>query len=318
MTSRREESLWPGIRGGRWDVVGLGEISLDSVGVFSGPARIPGKRDLESLERQPGGTIATAVLGCQRLGLSSALLGAVGADAEADAALQPLAEAGVDLSGVVTVESADTRTAFITVEPDSGDRMVHARRSPALNLDPGRLDPGTIGEARTLLVDVSDPEAATWAAGLARAEQVPVVLDADTAWADCESLLSRVDFPIVSESLACHLGGTPNLLDGLGRLVEQGARLAVATRGEAGCVAVSTSGVLTVPAYPCRALDTTGAGDAFRAGFLWGLLAGRGSREVLQSGCAAGALNCRRLGAQDGLPTRPEVEALLAQPTGSS
>ncbi len=314
MTSRSEEALWPGSRGGRWDVVGLGEISLDSVGVFSGAARIPGKRDLASLERQPGGTIATAVLGCQRLGLSSALLGAVGADAEADAALRPLAEAGVDLSGVVTVESAATRTAFITVEPDSGDRMVHARRSPALNLDPGRLHPGTIREARTLLIDVSDPEAATWAADLARAEQVPVVLDADTAWADSESLLSRVDFPIVSESLARHLGGTPNVLDGLGRLVKEGARLAVATRGEAGCVAFSPSGALTIPAFPCRALDTTGAGDAFRAGFVWGLLAGRGIREVLQAGCAAGALNCRRLGAQDGLPTRPELEALLASP----
>lgn len=314
MTSRREEALWPGNRGGRWDVVGLGEISLDSVGVFSGAARIPGKRDLASLERQPGGTIATAVLGCQRLGLSSALLGAVGADAEADAALRPLAEAGVDLSGVVTVESAATRTAFITVEPDSGDRMVHARRSPALNLDPGRLDPGTIREARTLLIDGSDPEAATWAADLARAEQVPVVLDADTAWADCERLLSRVDFPIVSESLARHLGGSPNVLDGLERLVKEGARLAVATRGEAGCVAFSTSGSLTISAYPCRALDTTGAGDAFRAGFVWGLLAGRGIREVLQAGSAAGALNCRRLGAQDGLPTRPELEALLASP----
>lgn len=192
--------------------------------------------------------------------------------------------------------------------------MVHARRSPALNLDPGRLHPGTIREARTLLIDVSDPEAATWAADLARAEQVPVVLDADTAWADSESLLSRVDFPIVSESLARHLGGTPNVLDGLGRLVKEGARLAVATRGEAGCVAFSPSGALTIPAFPCRALDTTGAGDAFRAGFVWGLLAGRGIREVLQAGCAAGALNCRRLGAQDGLPTRPELEALLASP----
>ena len=314
MTSRREQSLWKGSRRGRWDVVGLGEISLDTVGVFSGPARIPGKRELASLDRQPGGTIATAVLGCQRLGLASALLGAVGGDAEADEALRPLVDAGVDLSGVTAVKSAPTRTAFITVEPDSGERMVHARRSSALDQDPGALDPATIRQTRALLVDASDPEAAAWAADLARAEQIPVVLDADAPWANCERLLFTADFPIVSEGLACHLGGTPDMLDGLGRLVHEGATLAVATRGEEGCVAVSAADTLTMPAYPCRAVDTTGAGDAFRSGFLWGVLEGRGARGVLQAANAAGALNCRELGAQGALPTRPELEALLAKP----
>jgi len=312
MTSGRREALWPGNRRGRWDVVGLGEISLDTVGVFSGPARVPGKRDLASLSRQPGGTIATAVLGCQRLGMTSAFVGAVGADAEAEAALRPLAEVGVELSGVVAVESAPTRTAFISVEPGSGERVVYARRSRELDLDPGALDPATIRDARALLIDVSDPDAAIWAARLARAEQVPVVLDADSPGADCERVLSAVDFPIVSESVARHLAGSPNVLDGLRRLIDDGARLAVATRGEAGCVAVGSSGVLTMPAYPCRAVDTTGAGDAFRAGFLWSLLNGGGLHEVLQSASAAGALNCRGVGAQEALPTRPELEALLA------
>jgi len=88
----------------------------------------------------------------------------------------------------------------------------------------------------------------------------------------------------------------------------------VTTKGEQGCEIVSTESVVRVPVVPTEnAIDPTGAGDAFRAGFIWGVLAGKSAIEVLELANAAGALNCLALGAQTGLPTGRDVEALLLE-----
>lgn len=313
MDEKFPQALWPRSPQARHDVLGLGEISLDHVGVFAGSGPLSGKHELLSLRRHAGGTIATALLGCQRLGLRTSLIGSVGTDPEAKEALGPLEGAGVDLSGVVWVAPGKTRTAFIGVEQQSGSRTVYAHRPPELDLPVSRLDAARVRDSRLLLVDASDPDAGLWAAQIARAEQIPVVLDADSPWPDATSLLDRVDFPVVTEDLACHLSGSANPIDGLRRLVKRGARLAVATCGEAGCVAVEADGVRKLPAFESPVIDSTGAGDAFRAGFIWSLLAGAETHEVLRCASALGALNCGAAGAQEALASKPQLEAFLAR-----
>jgi sugar/nucleoside kinase (ribokinase family) len=69
--------------------------------------------------------------------------------------------------------------------------------------------------------------------------------------------------------------------------------------------------VIRAPAYRVAARDTTGAGDAFHAGFIWGLLEGLEAEGVLRAAAAAAALNCRALGAQGGLPDRGGLVAFL-------
>jgi sugar/nucleoside kinase (ribokinase family) len=86
------------------------------------------------------------------------------------------------------------------------------------------------------------------------------------------------------------------------------------SRGPLGALAIRADGVIEVPAFVVEAIDTTGAGDAFAAGCIWGLLDGCGDRETLTRGNALGALTCRALGARAGLPTRAQALSFLERP----
>ena len=163
------------------DVVGLGQISLDRVAALPRWPRAGEKLALAApAVARPGGQIATAVLAAVRLGLSGRLLGAVGADADAEIALAPLCAAGVDVSRVERVAGAATRSALVLVDGE-GERSVLGYRDPRLALRTADLSRDAIREARALLVDAEDPDAARWAIDAARDAGVASVLDVERA-----------------------------------------------------------------------------------------------------------------------------------------
>jgi sugar/nucleoside kinase (ribokinase family) len=294
-------------------VVGVGQSSLDRVCVLAGALPVGGKMALLASHDLPGGQIATAMLACARLGLRAAFVGSVGDDPGAETVLAPLAHAGVDLRGVKRVAFARTRTATILVDAGSGERTVLGYRDARLALAPADVEAGPIEQARCLHLDAVDLEASCLAAEIARRAGVPVVLDADAAAPGLEKLLALVDFPIVSRGLAEALGGRGGLRAALRELCALGARLAVVTLGEVGAVARAGEQVIESPSFRVEARDTTGAGDVFHAAFVFGLLEGFGSEEILRIANAAAAMSCRALGAQGGLPTRSELEAFLLE-----
>jgi sugar/nucleoside kinase (ribokinase family) len=254
--------------------------------------------------------VATAVLALAHLGLRVAYAGAVGDDAPAEAALAPLRRAGVDCTAVRRVAGGRTRSALIQVARSSGERAVFPERDPRVALSPGQPDRSRIASARVLHLDAEDLDAALWAVRVANEAGVAVVLDADRPQPGLEALFERVDFPIVSRALAESLS-EGSAREGLRVLAARARRLAVVTLGPDGALAQARdgAGVLESPGFRVEARDTTGAGDAFHAGFIWALLEGRGVETVLRTANAAGAMNCRALGAQGGLASR---EALLA------
>jgi len=296
-----------------FDVVGLGENSLDEICTLEGSLAGRDKQRLLDWRERAGGQVAGTVLGCARLGLRAAYVGSVGDDPVADRVLAPLIAAGVDVSGVRCVPGAATRRAVILVRASDGDRSVLAHRDAHLDLDPAGLDPGEIERARLLHIDTSDVRASLWAAGVARRAGVPVVLDADASWAEPERLLAWVDFPVVTAGLAEEWGRDGCLRSGLERMLGWGARLAVVTRGAQGAEAACSEKHFSLPAFDVNVVDTTGSGDAFRAGFIWGLLNGECGERAVRIANAVAALSCRARGAQEGLPNRSEVEALLGQ-----
>jgi len=296
----------------RLDVVGLGEISLDHVCVLASLEVTEDKTPILDYAARPGGQVATTVLGCTRLGLQTSYWGCVGDDFGAERVLAPLEEAGVDLTGLRRIEGARTRLAVVLVERDSGDRRVLGFRDPALCWRERPGDVGRLRGARALHIDATDPEAALWAAQLARRAGMPVILDADRVDEGTRSLLPWVDFPVVSRPFAEEWGQTGKVRDGLERLAREGARFAVATLGEQGAEACHDGRHWASPAWRVDAVDTTGAGDAFRAGFLWALLAGHPPEECVRRANAVGALACTGTGAQGGLPAAEDAERLLA------
>ena len=310
--------LWrPGRRSVELDVVGLGENSLDHICLLD---ELPGageKLELTDCDWQPGGQVASALLGCARLGLRAGYLGAVGADAAGESVLAPLGRAGVDLSGVRVLPAVGTRTAVVLIRRLDGERSVLAHRDPRLRLLPAQLEAKEVERARVLLIDASDPDASEWAARAARAAGIPVVLDADQLWPGAERLLRLTDFPVVARELAEELGETGSPADGLRALVRCGARLAVATCGRDGALARAGERSFSSPAFAVEVRDTTGAGDAFHTGFIWGLLRGFGEESVLRLANAVAGLSCTAVGAQQGLPRRGELERFLERHGGS-
>jgi sugar/nucleoside kinase (ribokinase family) len=296
------------------DVVGLGEISLDRVIVVDELPLAGGKAPAQSETARAGGQVATAVLGARVLGLRTRLIAVVGDDDAARASLAPLAAAGVELAHVLEIPGVPSRTATILVESRSGERQVFGRRDPRLRMASERPQRAVISDARLLMVDASDPEASLWAARVARDASVPVLLDADERWSGEADLFECVDFPVVAGRLA-EEWGDGSVSRGLRDLARFGGRMVVATLGQRGSLALDTRAQgreIATRAFEVDVVDTTGAGDAFRAGFAYGLLAGADAQTTLELANAAAGLNCEGPGAQGGLCGESQLHARLA------
>jgi sulfofructose kinase len=294
-----------------FDVVGFGENSVDLVAVVDEWPTPDTKHSLTSFDRLSGGQIATAIAACVRLGCRARYAGVFGDDEPGEWLRRQLAQKGIDVQATV-VRGAATRSALILVARTTGARAVLERRDPRLNLDPAALDLQTLSAGRILLVDATDVAAATRAAAAARQAGVRTVLDVDRPVPGLAALLAEADIVITSETFPRAYFGVAAVEGGVEELARAtGATLVAATCGANGSVASYEGKVIRTTATRVEVVDTTGAGDAFRAGFIagWVHSGGEVAVEVLlaQANRAAG-LSCRGAGAQGALPTWAEVE----------
>ena len=274
---------------------------------------------VERLIRLPGGEVATAVVACARLRCRTRYLGAIGSDAEGALVESRLREEGIDVTHVRRVD-APNRFAFILVD-HAGHRTVIWHRDPRLDTLAETLDPAAVASGRVLLIDASDCSASLAAARAARAAGVPVVLDIDAFDSGAERLLRSVDVVIASRSFFAHYGDI-GVGDALRRLrAEFRPSVAIVTLGEEGALALCGSAEIRCPAFAVPVVDSTGAGDAFRGGFIasWIRFTDAPLEELLRHASAVAGLNCGALGAQTGLPDWSEVDVLVtAQPCARS
>ena len=298
-----------------FDVVGLGQNSADLVAHVRAFPAANSKQRLLALERLPGGQVASAMVCCARLGWRARYVGTFGDDEPGAIGRASLIEEGVDVSAALTRARARTRSAIVIVDDGSGERTVLWDRDPRLELRPADVPPGAPASGRVLLVDAEDVGASSAAAALARAAGAVTVVDVEAVEPGIEDLLAHIDVMIVSEGFPEQMTGAVGTGEALERLAAS-FRPAVAcvTLGAEGCLAWCGGRELRVPACAVTCVDSTGAGDAFRGGFISALLAGGGRaalEDVLRYANAVAALNCRTAGARRGLPRPAGVEALL-------
>ena len=284
------------------DLRGLGQVSLDRVGVVEQLPEPGGKAALLAEHELPGGQVATALLAAAGLGLRTALHAAVGDDEEGRRALAPLARAGVDLAGVHTLPGVPSRCAWVLVERARAERRVLEQRDPALVLPAERSPDTELAGTRLVLLDLEHPAAARATAERAAAAGVPVLLDADRATPEALEIARMVDFPIVSEGFADTSSSGGSHEEVLRALSGPKTRMAVVTRGARGSLALCDGRFLETPAPVAQVVDTTGAGDVFRGAFAWALLQGESAEGVLIAANAQASASCAGLGAQGALP----------------
>ncbi|MGH9769979.1 MAG: carbohydrate kinase family protein, partial [Blastocatellia bacterium] len=216
--------------------------------------------------------------------------------------------------GVMIAMSAKTQGAVIIIEQFSGERTILWYHDDGTRIVPEELKREMIARARVLHIDGFDTKTAIQAAQWAHEAGMPVTIDLDTAYPGIDELLPLVDCLITSQGLANELAGTMDELRALKNLHERyGCYLVAMTQGSRGALAYVENQFIASPAFrPPVIRDTTGAGDAFRAGFIYGLCKGLSIEETMRAANAVAALQCRELGARDGLPTEEELRRFLA------
>ncbi len=293
------------------DVVGVGLNATDTlIPVAHYPSR-GSKVEFRSAKVLPGGQVATAMIACQQWGLHARYVGKVGDDIAAELHRAEFARLGVE-AHLFTAPGCPSQQAFILVD-DSGERTVLWKRDDRLTLRPEELQRDWIVNSRALHVDGHDTAAAATAAGWARASGIPVIADLDELYPGVDALLKSVDFLITSRDIPGRLMEEPDLRKSLPALRERfGCRLTAATLGEEGVLAWDGTRFHYASAFRIEPVDTTGAGDIFHAGFIYGLLQGWLLQQQLDFACAAAALNCTAIGARGGIQSVDSIERLIA------
>jgi sugar/nucleoside kinase (ribokinase family) len=306
----------PAREGRTFDVVGLGQNSVDYLAVAATHPGPNSKQRLDQFACLPGGQVATAVVACARLGWRTRYIGSFGDDAAGRRSRESLTAEGVDITAARTVPGAANRVAVILVETQAGERTVLWHRDPRLRID---SSDAVLREAavsgRLLLVDSEDIAAATAAATAARQTAVPTIVDIEDVQSGTHALLQEIDAIIAAEQFPSALTGHTDLgraLEALER--EFRAPLVCATLGAEGSLARCGGREIRTAPFIVECVDSTGAGDVFRGAFASGCLRWpQGDIEtVLAYANAAAALSCRALGACGGLPSPAEIDALLA------
>ena len=292
------------------DLVAVGLNATDTlIPLAEFPAR-GSKVEYAAASVRPGGQAATTGFACQSWGLATRYVGKLGDDDAARLHRSEFTRTGVD-ARLIEVAGAASPQSLILVDA-GGERTVLCRRDDRLLLQPADIERDWIVNARALHVDGYETAAATQAACWARDAAIPVIADLDEIYRGVEELIQNVDYLIVSRDFPVRFTGERDLATALRILHQQyGCKVTAATLGHEGVVSWDGAHLLHRPAYSVDVVDTTGAGDIFHAGFIYGLLQGWPLERQLDFACAAAALNCTAQGARGGIRTVADVDRLM-------
>lgn len=295
-------------------MVGFGLNAVDHLIVVPEYPAFDTKTRFTEYERSAGGQTASAMVALQRLGLKTAYTGRFGSDDDGRFGLLSLEYEGVNLDYAETIEGADNQVAFIMIDSRSGERTIIWDRDERLSYRPDEVPLELATRGRVLHLDAHDPPACAVMARAAREAGAIITADIDNVYEGLPELLPLIDVLITSSAFPHRLTGISDERAALVELKAQyGCAVVGATLGTRGAVIYVDGQFMESPAceVPGGCRDTTGAGDAFHAGFIYGMLRDKDLESCMKLGNAVAALKCRALGARAALPTAGELEEFL-------
>ncbi len=287
-------------------VFGIGQCSLDYIGLI--PAYPPPdvKCEFSNLLIQCGGPVATALVALKRWGIHSHMAGVVGDDDSGTSILAALREEGIDATGIQIRAGKSSQFAFIVSEPSSARRTIFWQRPTGRPLQPEEIDAGILLKSKVLHLDGLFPEASVYACRKARRAGIPVVLDAGTLRDGMLELIRLSDCVVASEVFSRAFAETPE--ETCRRLAGMGVRFTGVTLGAKGYMALIDGRFIHKGAYLANAIDTTGCGDVFHAGLTYGMLQGWHAEKSLDLGAWAAARVSEQLGGRSGIPNAQDLQ----------
>jgi sugar/nucleoside kinase (ribokinase family) len=294
----------------QFDVVGFGTNAVDYLIQVPEYPTFNSKTELSDYTQLAGGEVATTMVGISRLGLKTVYVGRFGADREGDFGLQTLRDENVDVKFTEKIPGAKTQIAFIVIDKRSGERTVIWHRDKLLAYNETDAPVETAALGRVLHLTPHDTRACLEMVRRAKTEKTIVSVDIDNVFEGVSELLPQVDVLISSAEFPEKIVGIKDKKQSLREIKARfGCAIVGMTLGESGSLILCADKFTETKGYavPNGCKDTTGAGDAFRVGFLYGLLKEKTVEFAAQTANAVAALKCRALGARTSLPSEAEL-----------
>lgn len=300
------------------EVTCLGILVADVVGkpIDTYPER--GRLQLvERMELHSGGCAANTGVSLAKIGIRTAVIGKVGNDGFGDFLVQVLQKHGIDTRGVKRDEKEATSATMVMVHSDGERSFLHyiganaalhledvdmdiVRQSKVLHVAGALVMPGIDGEPTAEL--------------LRRAKEMGIITSFDTVWNTSSGWMNTVkpclpyvDYMIPSIEEAKMLTGKEHPEDIAQVFLDHGVKVVGLKMGERGCYIRTADAKISIPRYQVEAVDALGAGDAFAAGFLTGVVKGWDLEQTGRFANAVGALCVTALGATTGVRSLEET-----------
>ena len=307
----------------KWDVFVYGDVNIDLVvpGVESLPP-FGSEVDVPTMETFVGGGAALFTLGLAKLGLTPVFQGSIGKDMYGEYIRGLFRELGVD--DTLLLDSDTKKTGISISFTTQKDRCFLTYRGTNEGISLKHMDPSRVPQARHVHV--------TGYEGLSNhAEYLDVLqkihamgnvtVSFDVGWDTTGvwyegifDLLPMIDVLFMNETECLHYTRCETIEEGARKLAEK-AGMAVIKLGKKGALAVKDGEVFKAPTYKVTVKDTTGAGDSFNAGFIYGYLRGMTMDECLKRGNGCGSLSATMLGGNTGFPFREQLEEFISTAT---
>jgi sulfofructose kinase len=294
-----------------FDVVGMGLNSVDFLTVVPEFPAPNSKMKMLQFSKQGGGQVATALVALSRWGVKTKYIGKVGADDLGQFSLQSLRQEGVDVSSVTIEPNATTQFATILVDASTGDRTILWNRDDRLMYREKELRKEDVCRGKLLHLDGHDIRAAIQCARWAKEESIPTIADLDKVEPLTSQLIQEIDFLITSSRFPTLYTCMSDQKEAFLELQKQTRGFLCTTLGPSGAMVWVNGEIFDAGGFGVKTLDTTGAGDVFHGGFIYGLLQNWEVEKILRFANAAAALKCLDLGGRRGIPTLDKIHPFM-------
>jgi len=295
------------------DVSSIGTLAVDYFGLV--PV-IPGKDEktmANAYEIHPGGVAGNVITQVARLGVTAGWMGKIGDDPTGKILLSEFVKDKILTDHAEVIQGKNSMFTWIIVDPQ-GDRSITMFPNVLNEFtaeDVSEKHADFIASSKILMAEACVLPLAPMirAMEIAKEAGVTVVFDLDVTPTAVLQMkmgskdellraLSLTDVFIPGKAAAMELLGTKDLANNVRRLLDYGARTAAVTLGAGGCIVCDQNEEVSVPGFTVRARDTTGAGDAFHGGFVYGMLQGFDLEQIGTFANACGAYCCTGIGAR--------------------
>ncbi len=295
-----------------YDLITLGLAAVDVL------IRLPevivhgNKQFVKDLVIQGGAPVGSSVSAVSRLGFRCATIAKLGDNTLSDIAREQFSRSKVGLDLIVNERSAQPALALVQIDPKTAARTVFIQMDNYGYIRPDEVPLSAISQARVLLVDSYDLDATEAALQAASQSSCRSVLDFESGDPDrMKELMALCNDAILPLATARALSGESDPVTALRSLSSITSARLLVTDGTNGSWALDDGKFIHQPALLVEAIDTTGCGDAYHAGYVVGLLLGFGLQYRMEIGAWLASIVATRVGGREVLPWRGELQGLI-------